>query len=180
MGLDLKLTDAEGRSLPEQRGVQGHLKVRGHSVLDRYAGASDDAVDEEGYFDTGDLALIDEQGFVTICGRSKDLIKSGGEWINPSEIESLVGTHPSVRHVAVIARDDPKWGERPVMIIECEGDLSAFDPLRLLRGKVPDWWLPSEVIRIEQMPLTASGKIDKRQLRTDYASGAMATEAAGS
>jgi 3-(methylthio)propionyl---CoA ligase len=169
MGLDLKLTDAEGMTLPEQRGVQGHLKVRGHSVIDRYYGADASALDDEGYFDTGDLASIDGQGFVTICGRSKDLIKSGGEWINPSEIEAIVGTHLLVRHVAVIARGDPKWGERPVMILECDGDLQSIDPIGMLRGRVPDWWLPSDVLKIEQMPLSASGKIDKRQLRANYA-----------
>jgi len=171
MGLDLKLTDSDGRTLEQQRGVQGHLKVKGHSVVDQYYRAPASVLDEEGYFDTGDLALIDEDGFITICGRSKDLIKSGGEWINPTEIESIVGTNPSVRHVAVIARDDARWGERPVMIVECDGDLAELDLLSLLRGKVPDWWLPVDIVQVSQIPLTASGKIDKRQLRLDFAAG---------
>jgi len=169
MGLDLILTDAEGRILPQQRGVEGHLKVKGHSVVDRYFASSASALDSVGFFDTGDLATIDEEGYVSIRGRSKDLIKSGGEWINPTEIESIVGMHPRVRHVAVIARDDPKWGERPVIIIECEGDPASIDPVNLLRGKVPDWWLPAEVVPIDRMPLAPSGKIDKRQLRLDFA-----------
>ncbi|MCL6683178.1 AMP-binding protein [Sphingomonas alba] len=177
MGLNLKLTDATGATLPKQRGVQGHLKVKGHSVVDRYYGAEQPALDKEGYFDTGDLAMIDEAGFVTICGRSKDLIKSGGEWINPTEIEAIVGMHPRVRHVAVIARDDAKWGERPVMVVECEEDLAAIDPVGLLRGKVPDWWLPSDVVQVEQIPLSASGKIDKRQLRADFAAGQLTAQA---
>jgi fatty-acyl-CoA synthase len=180
MGLELKLTDADGRTLPQQRGVQGHLKVKGHSVVERYYAARATALDGEGYFDTGDLAIIDDDGFIEICGRSKDLIKSGGEWINPTEIENIVGTHPSVRHVAVIARDDPKWGERPVMIVECVGSVAALDPNALLKGKVPDWWLPAEVVQIEHMPLTASGKIDKRQLRTDFAAGRLNAEQATS
>src|SRR5206468_1902711 len=90
MGLDLKLTDVDGITLPQQRNVVGHLKVKGPSVLDRYFKGDADALDEEGYFDTGDLASIDDKGNLTICGRSKDLIKSGGEWINPTEIEAII------------------------------------------------------------------------------------------
>jgi fatty-acyl-CoA synthase len=171
MGVDLKLTDAEGNTLSPQRGVLGHLKVRGHSVVDRYFGEADDALDAEGYFDTGDLAMIDDAGNLTIGGRAKDLIKSGGEWINPTEIEAIVGTHPAVRHVAVIARADPKWGERPVLIVESEagGDPQAL--LGMLRGKVADWWIPDQVAEVAAMPLAASGKIDKQRLRADYAEG---------
>ena len=91
VGLDLKLTDAAGVTLPQQRNVTGHLKVKGASVVDRYFGAEHSALDAEGYFDTGDLATIDDQGNLTIAGRTKDLIKSGGEWINPGEIETLIG-----------------------------------------------------------------------------------------
>ena len=178
LGLDLKLTDADGHALPQQRGVQGHLWVKGQSVVDRYYFADKDVLDAHGYFATGDLAMIDEAGFITICGRSKDLIKSGGEWINPTEIEAIIGTHPAVRHVAVIAREDAKWGERPVMLVECEGRLASVSPLEMLQGKLPDWWLPDEVLQVEQMPLTASGKIDKRQLRVDYALGTLAGETA--
>ena len=101
MGLDLKLTDAAGATLPEQRDVTGHLKVKGASVVQRYFKAQSDVVDAEGYFDTGDLASIDGEGNLTISGRSKDLIKSGGEWINPAEIETIVGRLPGVGLVAV-------------------------------------------------------------------------------
>jgi 3-(methylthio)propionyl---CoA ligase len=172
IGLDLKLTDAEGNTLEPQRGVLGHLKVKGQSVIDRYFFADEDAIDAEGYFDTGDLATIDAAGNLTIRGRAKDLIKSGGEWINPTEIEAIVGTHPAVRHVAVIGRPDVKWGERPVLIVEAEAE--ARDPqalVAMLRGKVADWWLPAEVADVAAMPLAASGKIDKNRLRTDYAEG---------
>jgi fatty-acyl-CoA synthase len=173
LGLDLKLTDADGRRLASQRGAMGHLKVKGHSVVDRYFGAVAEALDSEGYFDTGDLATIDEQGNLTICGRAKDLIKSGGEWINPSEIEAIVGAHPAVRHVAVIGRPDARWGERPVLIVEQEQGESddPGDLLRLLRGRVADWWIPDEVAHVPAMPLAASGKIDKNRLRTDYTEG---------
>jgi len=171
MGLDLKLTDMNGATLPEQRNVVGHLKVKGASVVDRYFNASDDALDEEGYFDTGDLAMIDDGGNLTICGRSKDLIKSGGEWINPAEIEDIIGRHPAVALVAVIGRPDEKWDERPVLIVEArEGHfLDTQALLKSLRGKVADWWIPDSVVQIEAMPLAATGKIDKNQLRADYA-----------
>jgi 3-(methylthio)propionyl---CoA ligase len=173
MGLDLKLTDANGVVLPRQRGVVGHLRVKGASVIERYFKAEVSALDAEGFFDTGDLASIDDVGNVSICGRSKDLIKSGGEWINPAEIEDIVGTHPAVGLAAVIARSDAKWGERPVLIVEWRQGLAADDHMLLefLRGKVAGWWLPDEILRIDAMPLAATGKIDKNQLRSDYATG---------
>jgi fatty-acyl-CoA synthase len=179
MGLDLKLTDADGVALPEQRGTVGHLKVKGASVIDRYYGADADVLDGEGYFDTGDLATIDEAGNLTICGRAKDLIKSGGEWINPAEIEAIVGQDPSVGLVAVIGRDDPKWGERPVLVIEPRQGHAIDAPglVRALRGKVADWWVPDRLVRIDTMPLAASGKIDKIRLRAAYAGGELPDEA---
>jgi fatty-acyl-CoA synthase len=180
MGIDLKLTDAEGNRLDPQRDALGHLKVKGQSVIDRYFKAETDALDDEGYFDTGDLAMIDTSGSLTICGRAKDLIKSGGEWINPNEIETIVGRHPSVRHVAVIGRPDPKWGERPVLIVETEGDDQDTRALvDLLRGKVADFWLPDQVAEVAAMPLAATGKIDKNRLRADYARGKIVTVAVG-
>jgi fatty-acyl-CoA synthase len=173
IGLDLKLTDAEGVTLTQQCGIVGHLKVRGASVLDRYFKAEADALDAEGYIDTGDLAMIDDVGNMTICGRAKDLIKSGGEWINPAEIEEIVGRDPMVGLVAVIARPDPKWGERPVLVIEPRQgqkvDVQAL--IRSLRGKVADWWLPDQIVQVSAMPLAATGKIDKNQLRAQYANG---------
>lgn len=178
MGLDLKLTDAEGRTLPEQRGVEGRLKAKGHSVMARYFGAAADSLDEEGYFDTGDLATIDAEGYVTICGRSKDLIKSGGEWINPVEIETIVGRHSAVALVAVIGRPDPRWGERPLLVVEPRQG-QAVDPqalVGLLRGRVADWWIPDRVARVATMPLAASGKIDKSRLREEHARGLLAGE----
>ncbi len=173
LGLDLKLTDADGATLPQQRGVVGHLKVKGASVVDGYFKQEMHVLDDEGYFDTGDLATIDEHGSVTISGRSKDLIKSGGEWINPAAIEEIVGQHPDVAQVAVIARQDPKWGERPVLIVEPRQGQEANGRalLRLLRGKVADWWIPDQVLEIRIMPLAATGKIDKNQLRADFANG---------
>ena len=181
MGLDLKLTDADGVTLERQRGVVGHLKVKGASVVDRYFKAETSALDDEGYFDTGDLARIDDAGNLTICGRSKDLIKSGGEWINPAEIEDIVGRDPAVGQVAVIGRSDPKWGERPVLIVSPRQGQSVDEQALLgaLRGKIADWWLPDQVLQIVAMPLAATGKIDKNQLRADYVRGALVEGWAG-
>ncbi len=178
MGLDLKLTDAQGAVLSRQRGVVGHLKVKGASVIERYFKAELSAVDDEGYFDTGDLASIDDAGNVSICGRSKDLIKSGGEWINPTEIEDIVGAHPAVGLAAVIGRPDAKWGERPVLIVEWrQGQAADPDLLRqFLHGKIANWWLPEQILRIEAMPLAGTGKINKNQLRADYANGKLTAD----
>jgi fatty-acyl-CoA synthase len=173
IGVDLKLTDADGATLAAQRGVTGHLKVKGPSVIERYFNAAESALDAEGYFDTGDLATIDQGGSLTICGRSKDLIKSGGEWINPAEMEAIIGRDPRVAQVAVIGKPHPKWGERPVLVVELRqgeaGDARALADA--LRGRVADWWLPDEIVALPRMPLAATGKIDKVRLRADYEEG---------
>jgi fatty-acyl-CoA synthase len=170
MGLDLLLTDADGQALPAQRNVVGHLKVKGHSVVQRYYGAPAKALDAQGWFDTGDLAILDNDGNLTLAGRSKDLIKSGGEWINPVEIEEIVGALPAVSLVAVIGRADPKWGERPLMVIEPAQGQSVADAdlIASLKGRVADWWIPDAIIRLETMPLAATGKINKIELRAAY------------
>ena len=137
-------------------------------------------MDEEGFFDTGDLAMIDADGNLTICGRAKDLIKSGGEWINPTEIEAIVGGHPAVRHVAVIARPDARWGERPLLVVETADASGTPDSLiGMLRGKVADFWIPDQVAEVEAMPLAATGKIDKLRLSADFAAGQISTTHVG-
>lgn len=170
LGLDLLLTDADGAPLPDQRSGVGHLKVKGHSVVSQYFGAAEPATDADGWFDTGDLASLDEVGNLTLAGRSKDLIKSGGEWINPVEIEDVIGALPAVNLVAVIARADARWGERPLMIIEAAGEEAPDDQTlkEALKGHVADWWIPDQIIRLETMPLAATGKINKAQLRATY------------
>ncbi|WP_066820378.1 AMP-binding protein [Sphingomonas mali] len=175
MGLDVKLTDADGIALPRQYDAVGHLKVKGPSVLDRYFGMTEDVLDEEGFFDTGDLASIDMAGNLTIRGRSKDLIKSGGEWINPAEIEAIIGREPLIGQVAVIARADGKWGERPVLVVEPRPGATLRDEelIAALRGKIADWWLPDDIVRVDAMPLAATGKIDKLGLSAAYAAGTL-------
>jgi 3-(methylthio)propionyl---CoA ligase len=170
IGVDLLLTDAAGEALPEQRGVEGHLKVRGAAVIQRYFGETDSATDANGWFATGDLARISPDGDLIITGRAKDLIKSGGEWINPAEIEAVVSEHPEVSLAAVIARSDPKWGERPILLVQTRESDTISDEALLapLRERVAPWWIPDAVIRLDQMPLAPTGKIDKMRLRVDY------------
>jgi fatty-acyl-CoA synthase len=170
LGIDLLLTDADGLPLPRQRGMEGHLRVRGASVVQRYLGQEQAATDRDGWFDTGDLARIDAAGNLTITGRSKDLIKSGGEWINPAEIEAIVSALPQVSLAAVVGRSDARWGERPVLLVELRkgDDLTDEQLLAPLHGRVASWWLPDEVIRLSKMPTAATGKVDKLHLRSQY------------
>ncbi|WP_428627818.1 AMP-binding protein [Sphingopyxis sp.] len=173
IGVDLLLTDADGAALAQQRGGEGHLRVRGAAVVERYFGEDRPATDADGWFPTGDLARIDAKGNLIITGRAKDLIKSGGEWINPAEIEAVVGALPEVSLAAVIGREDAKWGERPVLLVELCGDQSIDDAALLapLAGRVAPWWIPDAVIRLSAMPLAPTGKIDKIRLRNEYGAG---------
>lgn len=173
IGVDLILTDAEGRALADQRGVEGHLRVRGAAVIQHYFGETEPATDAGGWFPTGDLARIGPEGDLVITGRAKDLIKSGGEWINPAEIEAAVAALPEVSLAAVIGRADPKWGERPILLVETRKASAISDEALLapLRGTVASWWIPDEVIRLPSMPLTSTGKVDKKRLRSEYGAG---------
>ena len=168
IGVDLLLTDADGAPLP--RGREGHLLARGASVLERYFGHEARAVDADGWFDTGDLAVIDDEGYLSITGRAKDLIKSGGEWINPGEIEAIVGALPEVALVAVVGRAHDKWGERPILIVEPRKGAQISDEALLgaLRTRVASWWLPDAIVRVSAMPLATTGKIDKMRLRAEH------------
>jgi 3-(methylthio)propionyl---CoA ligase len=170
VGVDLLLTDEAGNALAEQRGPIGHLRVRGASVIERYFGESQPATDAAGWLPTGDLARIDPSGNLMITGRSKDLIKSGGEWINPVEIESLIGQMPEVSLAAVIGRADRKWGERPVLLVELREPNAISDEalLERLEKHLPSWWLPDAIVHLEHMPLTSTGKIDRLRLRSEY------------
>ncbi len=170
IGMDLLLTDAEGRALPQQRDVEGYLRVRGPSVVERYLGQDDPATDADGWFDTGDLARIDSNGNLIITGRAKELIKSGGEWINPAQIEAIVSALPQVSLAAVVGRTDPKWGERPVLLVEMRKDEELTDQqlLEPLKGRVASWWIPDAVVRLPKMPTAATGKVDKMRLRSQF------------
>lgn len=170
LGVDFLLLDQSGEPLENQRGEEGHLHVRGAAVIDHYFGHETSALNADGWFDTGDLARLDEKGNLRITGRAKDLIKSGGEWINPTDIESIVSALPQIALAAVIGRADDKWSERPVLLVELREGASIGDEdlLAALRGQVASWWIPDEVIRLDTMPIAPTGKINKLALRAQY------------
>lgn len=172
LGVDFLLKDQDGTPLTSQREQEGRLFVRGPAVIDRYFGQDTPATDENGWFDTGDLAKLEPSGNLLITGRSKDLIKSGGEWINPADIEAIVSTLPQISLAAVIGRPDEKWSERPLLLVELrEGQqISDTDLLGSLKDRVASWWIPTEVIRLDTMPLASTGKIDKLKLRREHTS----------
>jgi fatty-acyl-CoA synthase len=166
--IDMKLTDDAGAELPRDGQTFGRLKVKGPFVVGRYfKGEGGEILDDEGYFDTGDVATIDEQGFMQITDRAKDVIKSGGEWISSIEIENLAMGHPKAAICAVIGAAHPKWDERPVLLVKLkEGETSHKDEfLAFLEGKIAKWWTPDDVVFVDDIPLGATGKIDKKLIR---------------
>ena len=169
-GVDMRIVDDTGVPQAHDGRASGHLQVRGGAVLRRYFRADADAVDADGFFDTGDIASIDGEGFMRIVDRAKDLVKSGGEWISSVEIEGLAAGHPAVMYAAVIAAQHRKWGERPLLIVKLRPGATATreDFLAYLKGRIADWWMPDDVLLVNEMPLGATGKLDKKRLRVLY------------
>ena len=169
---ELKITDDQGRRLPEDGATFGRLKARGPIVSAAYfKGVGGDILDDEGFFDTGDVATIDPDGVMQITDRAKDVIKSGGEWISSVEIENLAASHPKALIAAVIGVPHPKWDERPLLLVKLkEGEASTREEmLAHLEGKIARWWTPDEVLFVDDIPLGATGKIDKKAIRALYA-----------
>jgi fatty-acyl-CoA synthase len=174
-GVEMKLTDDNGSPLPHDGHAFGHLKVRGPFVAREYFKGDGGAIlDEEGFFDTGDVATIDPLGFMQITDRAKDVIKSGGEWISSIEIENLVCGHPKTALAAVIGMPHPKWDERPLLVVKLRAGLHATreELLAFLEGKIARWWMPDDVVIVDEIPLGATGKIDKKLLRERHAAAA--------
>jgi fatty-acyl-CoA synthase len=170
-GVEMKIVDDAGRELPRDGKAFGHLNVRGPAVASAYfRGEGSDAFDDEGWFDTGDVATIDPTGYLTITDRAKDVIKSGGEWISSIEIENVAVGHPAVAEAAVIGIPHPKWDERPLLIVVRKpGEQTAkHEILQYLDGKIAKWWMPDDVIFADEIPHTATGKIQKTTLRERY------------
>lgn len=170
--VEMKITDDEGKELPRDGKAFGHLKVRGPFIVGEYIkGDGGDILDEEGFFDTGDVATIDPLGFMQITDRSKDVIKSGGEWISSIEIENIAVGHEKIQEAAVIGIAHPKWDERPLLVIvKNEGaDISKEEVLGFLEGKIAKWWMPDDVAFVDEIPHTATGKIQKLTLREQFA-----------
>jgi len=166
--IDLKLTDDANQELPHDGKTFGKLKVKGPFVVREYfKGEGGEILDGQGFFDTGDVATIDEHGFMQITDRAKDVIKSGGEWISTIEIENLAVGHPKAALAAVIGAAHPKWDERPVLLVKLkEGETASKDDfLKFLEGKIAKWWTPDDVVFVDDIPLGATGKIDKKLIR---------------
>jgi fatty-acyl-CoA synthase len=144
------------------------LKVRGPFVVGAYfRGEGGNILDDEGYFDTGDVATIDELGYMQITDRAKDVIKSGGEWISSIEIENIAAGHPKATLAAVIGVHHPKWDERPLLLVKLnDGETATREEfLAFLDGKIAKWWMPDDVVFVDDIPLGATGKIDKKLIR---------------
>jgi fatty-acyl-CoA synthase len=169
-GVDMKIADDEGRELPRDGKTFGRLKVRGPSVARAYFKEGGSVIDDDGFFDTGDVATLDRHGYMQITDRSKDVIKSGGEWISSIDLENLAVGHPKVAEAAVIGVRHPKWGERPLLIVVLKEGQSAgkAELLAFLDGKVAKWWMPDDVAFVAEIPHTATGKIQKTALRDRF------------
>jgi fatty-acyl-CoA synthase len=168
--VEMKITDDAGKRLPWDGKTFGRLKVRGPSVSRAYYKEGDTILDEEGFFDTGDVSTIDRHGYMQVTDRAKDVIKSGGEWISSIDLENLAVGHPKVAEAAVIGVKHPKWDERPVLILVLKKDQAATreEILGFMQGKVASWWMPDEVIFVDEIPHTATGKIQKTVLRERF------------
>jgi fatty-acyl-CoA synthase len=167
-GVELKIVDDEGHDLAHDGQVSGRLMVRGAAIAAGYfKGDGGDVLDDQGFFDTGDVANIDAYGTMQITDRAKDVIKSGGEWISSIDIENIAVGHPKVANAAAIGIYHPKWDERPLLIIQAaEGESpSKEDVLAQLDGKIAKWWTPDDVAFVDEIPLGATGKINKLALR---------------
>lgn len=169
-GVSLRLVDDAGAELPNDGTAQGNLQVRGHWIVESYYGKDKSALTADGWFDTGDVATIDPDGYMVIRDRSKDIIKSGGEWISTVELENIAVGHPAIANAAAIAARHKKWDERPIVIaVAREGATpTEADVLAIYEGKVAKWQIPDRVIFVEALPLGATGKVLKAKLREEF------------
>ena len=167
-GLEMKLVDDAGARLPHDGKTPGRLMVKGPTIAAAYfGGEGGNLLDGEGFFDTGDVATVDAQGYMQITDRAKDVVKSGGEWISSIEIENIAVGHPALANAAVVGVAHPKWDERPILICQLKPGASASaDELRgFLTGKIATWWMPDDVLFVDEIPLGPTGKIDKKAIR---------------
>jgi fatty-acyl-CoA synthase len=174
-GVDMKIVDEEGRELPFGSEKSGELYVRGPWIVDRYfkdEGGNPLRADAagHGWFPTGDVATIDADGYMHITDRSKDVIKSGGEWIGSIDLENIAMAHPAVAMAACIAAHHPKWDERPLLVVVKKpgAELTKEALLAFFEGKVAKWWIPDDVAFVEAIPLGATGKMQKNRLREQF------------
>ena len=171
-GLEFRVVDENGKEVPQDGVASGSLQVRGPWVAGSYFNTvPHPAHASPGWFDTGDVVTVDLDGFVQILDRTKDVIKSGGEWISSIELENIALSHPAVHEAAVVARPDPRWGERPILVaVRRPGvDVSKQDLLAHYAGRVARWCIPDDVVFADDLPHTATGKLHKKRIRDLYA-----------
>jgi len=169
-GVQLEIVDADSRPLPHDGKAFGDVLVKGWWIASGYFGDNSLSLNAEGWFATGDVATLDEDGYMRITDRSKDVIKSGGEWISSIDIENAAVGHPDVTEAAVVGVPHPKWDERPLLIVvqKADSQLSKQSVRDFLQDKVAKWWLPDDVIFVDEIPHTSTGKILKTKLRERY------------
>jgi len=169
-GVEMKIVDGDGNELPHDGKAFGDLLVRGPWITKGYFKGEGGDVLRDGWFPTGDVATIDPDGYMRITDRSKDVIKSGGEWISSIDLENAAMAHPAVAEAAVIGIAHPKWDERPLLVaVKKPGqDISREDLIRVYEGKVAKWWIPDDVVFVDSLPHTATGKLLKTKLREQF------------
>ena len=167
-GMELGIFDEDFNQLPNDGETQGDLYCRGPWVLDEYFMAEKGTTLTNGWFATGDVATLDQDGFMTIRDRSKDIIKSGGEWISTVELENIAAGHPKIAQAAVIAARHEKWDERPVLIVVKSAEIEETELLEYYNNKIAKWQIPDKVIFVDTIPLGATGKVLKKELREEF------------
>jgi fatty-acyl-CoA synthase len=169
-GIEIEIFDAAGRALPHDGVTRGELRVRGPWVLASYFKGEGSESFVEGWFITGDIAVINGQGYLTVVDRSKDVIKSGGEWISSVELENAALDHPAVNEACVIAALHEKWDERPVMLVTLRPgqDYDEASLRTILQQRVAKWCLPDRIVVVEALPHTGTGKLRKMDVRDEY------------
>ena len=168
-GVELKIVDDDGKQLPEDGEAFGKLLIRGPWVNKRYYKFDEDAIDADGWFDTGDISSIDPDGYMTIVDRAKDVIKSGGEWISSVDLENAAQGHPDVTQACVIGVAHPKWDERPLLLVVPANDKKDKESIfAYLEDKIAKWWKPDDIVFVDELPIGATGKVLKIDLREQY------------
>ena len=169
----MKIVDEDGNTLPNDGKATGELKVTGPWIIADYFNLDEKAPAhaEDGWFGTGDVCAIDADGYIWITDRLKDVIKSGGEWISSIDLENVAVGHPKIAEAAAIGMPPPKWDERPLLVVvkaKDGADLDKADVLAFLDSKIAKWWTPDDVVFVDELPHTATGKLSKLQLRERF------------
>jgi fatty-acyl-CoA synthase len=169
-GVDMRIVGEDGNELPHDGKAFGDLQVRGPWVVNGYFKGEGGNPLKDGWFPTGDVVTIDADGYIQVTDRSKDVIKSGGEWISSIDLENIAVAHPAVQEAAVIGIKHPKWDERPIVVVvkKAGQELGKEELLKFYEGKIAKWWTPDDVVFVPELPHTATGKLSKLTLRQQF------------